>query len=355
MGQIYAVFRNTILETVRQPVYGLVITISCVIIATSPALAAHIYTFGAGSGLEKPAERMIADLGLATMLLSGLILAVFSTASVISKEVSNKTALTVLSKKVSRTAFVFGKYFGVATAITLATLTNTFMILLTIRMGAVVSVSDPLDWGVIIGMILVPLVAVLIATARNYFRGRPWIGAYTLSFIAGIFLIFCVFSMFDKNYTFVFIPADRIHSEEELASYEHEEKATTTYDWDIAKAAFLTIQAVLIMAGVSVAASTRVETGGNFLISAIVFIGGLTSEYFQGLSITHRWPLALQSLSKLWFTLVPNLQSFWMSDAITRERAIPFDYIMSVSAYSLCYIMAMLFLAAFLFQKREIS
>jgi len=64
VGQFYAIARNTLSETVRQPAYALVVVLMCAMIAILPALSAQIYTFGAGSGLERSAERMLADLGL---------------------------------------------------------------------------------------------------------------------------------------------------------------------------------------------------------------------------------------------------------------------------------------------------
>ena len=356
MGQVYAVFRNTFLETVRQPVYALVMVVSSFMIATSPALAAHIYTFGAGSGMEQSAERMIADLGLATMLLAGMVLAVFSTSNVINREITNRTALTVLTKQISRTAFIFGKYAGVAAAITIAATVNTVVILLTIRTGVAVAVSDPVDYGILACMILAPLVAITAATLRNYFRGRAWIGSFTLSLVAALLAVFAAFSLFDKDYTFVLVPAhsSELHADGE-AGHQVKEETSITYDWDVARSSILTLEAVLIIAGVSVAASTRLGTGGNFIVTSAVFLMGLVIEYFHTLAMDPAVPDLVTAIADLWYTVVPNLQPFWMSDAITREQMIPWDYMLYASCYAASYILAMLFAAAFLFQKREIS
>lgn len=355
MGQIFAVFRNTFLESVRQPVFALVLVVSCAIIAFIPAVAAHIYTFPAGSGMDKPAERMVADLGLATTLLSGLILAVLTSSSVIDREVKNKTALTVLSKHLSRTAFIFGKYLGVACAIALAATANTIFVLLTVRLGAVIAVGDPLDYGVIAGMILSILIALGVATFRNYFRGRAWIGSFAISFVVCIFFVFIIFGIFDKNYEFVLMPSHSLTGEAEDQSYEQHANAGITYDWDVARAGVLTLLAILVLSGVSVAASTRLETGGNLLVSGAAFVGGLTSEYLHGESLRPDVPPYLSAVADLWYATVPNLQVFYMSDALTRERPIPYEYMTSAGLYAASYILGMLFLASFLFQKREIA
>ncbi len=96
MRQIYAIFLNTLTETVRQPVYALILAVSCGMIALTPVTAAQIYSFRVTSGLDLVAERMIADLGLATVLLAGLLLGIFTSTSVISREIENRTAGTVL-------------------------------------------------------------------------------------------------------------------------------------------------------------------------------------------------------------------------------------------------------------------
>ncbi len=359
MDQFYAIFRNAVLETVRQPLYALVVVVACAMIALMPAFSAQIYAFGAGSGLQHSAERMIAELGLGTVLLAGLVLAVFSAASVISREIENKTALTVLSKKVPRSTFVVGKYLGVAVAVMLATMTCSITVLLTVRIGPKVAVSDPLDFGVIGGMAGAALLAVIIATMRNYFRGRPWVGSFTLSFISLMILLFCVLLFFDKNYNFVLSPHPG-HGPEEISA-PHGFQAS--YDWEVARAAVLTIQSVLLMVGVAVAASTRLNVGGNLAVCTVAFLGGLTSDYFHAEILRAFAAEAVPSLSNrllmcgvnLWRAFLPDLQTFWMSDALTREHHIPSVYILWASGYAACYVAAMLLLAAFLFQKREVS
>jgi ABC-type transport system involved in multi-copper enzyme maturation permease subunit len=352
LGQLFAIIRNTVLETIRQPVYALVTVLTCGVIALSPAFAAHIYTFGAGSGMEHSAERMVADLGLSTVLMAGLLLAVFSTASVISQEIENKTALTVLSKSIHRSTFIFGKYLGVSVAIGLSALTATMTLLLTIRMGVAVAVSDPIDMWVLAGMLLVFILAGIVATFRNYFKGKPWIGSFIVFYIIFMFVLFAGFSLIDKEHNLLFLATtdgENIMSPSRIVSY----------DWEVARAALLTLEAVFIMAGVAVAASTRFSTGGNFSVCIIAFLGGLTSEFVRAKVATlvaqeKLWSSALP-LAKTWQALVPDLQTFWMSDALTREMPIPFDYMLQATAYAGCYILAMLFVAAFMFEKREVA
>jgi hypothetical protein len=353
MGQVYAIFRNTLLETVRQPVYGLVLAVTCTLITATPSFAAQIYTFRAGSGYERSAERMVADLGIATVLLAGLILAVFATSGVVNREIEEKTALTVLSKRISRGAFILGKYLGVSAAISLAALAGTMTVLFVVRMKAPVTVAEHIDWRILSTILGAAGVALGAATFRNYTRGRAWIGSFNLTFIALLALGFLVFSFFDQHYVPVFM---ELPEQQHLDIYGNV-IARETFDWEVGRAAFLTLMAVLVISGVAVAASTRLRTGGNFLVSALVFAGGLTSEYVTGPwlgrpLLEDPWP---GIPARIWHALLPNLQHHWMSDALTREVHIPWSYVGQATLYSILYIGAMLFVAAFLFERREVT
>ncbi len=353
MGQVYAIFRNTLLETVRQPVYGLVLAVMCTLITATPSFAAQIYTFRAGSGYAKSAERMVADLGIATVLLAGLILAVFATAGVISREIEEKTALTVLSKRISRGAFILGKYLGVSAAISLAAMAGTMTVLFVVRMKAPIDVTETVDWRILSTILGSLALALAVATFRNYYRGRAWIGSFNLTFITLLAVGFLAFSLFDQNYVPIFLEPP---VEQQVGHYG-QTIIRESFDWEVGRAAFLTLMAVLVISGVAVAASTRLRTGGNFLVSAIVFLGGLTSEYVASDRLAaplldEPWPTIPL---RLWYLLMPNLQHHWMSDALTREVSIPWTYVGEVTLYSVLYIGAMLFVAAFLFERREVT
>ena len=82
---IFAIARNTFIETLRQPAFYLVILLSSLLIIFSR-------NFAMFSLLEN--IKMVKDMGLATILLSGLIISVLNAAAVVSNEIENKTALT---------------------------------------------------------------------------------------------------------------------------------------------------------------------------------------------------------------------------------------------------------------------
>lgn len=63
-------------------------------------------------------DKIIADMGLASINLIGVIIAVFVGIGLVSKEIERRTIYTILAKPISRSQFILGKYAGLA--ITLA-------------------------------------------------------------------------------------------------------------------------------------------------------------------------------------------------------------------------------------------
>ncbi len=336
MGQGYAILRNTFFETVRQPVFGLILILTGLAILAIPLTSSHVYTLSVGTSLQHAPQRMVAELGLSTILLSGLLLSVFAASGAINREIEEKTALTVLTKRVSRITFILGKFLGIACALALAILTQLILLLLTVRFGSNTAAYQPIDYAAIGATAGAILLALLTASWRNYFFGKSWIGSFSFSLFCYLLLAFCVFFFFDTEFNWA-VTAEHFGS----------------YDWQVAIAGLLTLQAILLLCGISVAASTRLGAAGNFCVTAVCFCGGLTSDYFfreygQYLSV------------RVWHSLMPNLQSFWLSEALKREIDIPLNYCLSlsnvsVSGYEVVYLAAVLLIAAFLFDRREIT
>lgn len=61
--------------------------------------------------------RMYKDSGVTLIMVLGMIQAVWSAGTTVSEEIEGRTALTVLSKPVSRRSFVLGKYAGIMMAV----------------------------------------------------------------------------------------------------------------------------------------------------------------------------------------------------------------------------------------------
>ena len=114
---------NTLKEAIRQPVIILIIAL----FGGAVFFSQFITFFGLGEE-----ARMLRDSCLATITIGGLLVAIFASASVISDEIEKKTAMTVLCKPVSRVEFILGKYFGILLALLVAYIIFSVVFLFTI-------------------------------------------------------------------------------------------------------------------------------------------------------------------------------------------------------------------------------
>jgi ABC-type transport system involved in multi-copper enzyme maturation permease subunit len=108
-GQRVAVIAaNTVREAVRNRVLYVLLFFALLLIGTGVLLASLSY-------VER--ERILQSVGLAALRLCGAAIAVFVGVGLIHKEVDRRTIYTILSKPVSRSEFLLGKYAGLVATI----------------------------------------------------------------------------------------------------------------------------------------------------------------------------------------------------------------------------------------------
>ena len=125
--RILAIAWNTHKEASRQPIYFILIALCVVLICLS-----FFFTFFA-FGEE---VKLIKDMGLATITVGGLLIALFASANVITNEIEKKTVLTVLCKPVVRWEFLLGKYVGLLLAVLIAVLVMGFFFCLALYVNS---------------------------------------------------------------------------------------------------------------------------------------------------------------------------------------------------------------------------
>ncbi|MFW5858260.1 MAG: hypothetical protein ACOCX4_10300 [Planctomycetota bacterium] len=328
MRAMLAIARNTLYETMRQSVYGLILAAAAFLIALSTQIA--MFTFMSST-------KLVQDMGLATILLSGLFLGVLAASTVVHREIEGRTALTVLSKPVRREAFLLGKYLGIAAAVTVATYILTILLMLAVRFGVKDTASTKLDWGVAAGVGVCILVALLVGFLHNYFFGRPFMTAAVWSLAAALTLAVLVFSFVDKEGKGTAFGAE--------------------INWQVGIAGVLTLEAVLILVAAAVATATRGRAAVCLAVAAVLFVGGLVSEFaFGRFADSSIW-------ARLGYTVFPNLQVFWVTEGLFQFKdtdklfetpGIPADYVGMATVYALAYIGAALTAGLVLFERREV-
>jgi len=100
--------RATTKEAIRQPLFPLLMALALLVLVTNTFVP--FFSFGED-------YRMLIDCGLATILICGLLLAVWTSSMSIADEIEGKTAMTLLSKPINRRQFVLGKFVGIMVAV----------------------------------------------------------------------------------------------------------------------------------------------------------------------------------------------------------------------------------------------
>ncbi len=168
--QTLIIARNTLTESLRQPIFFVLIVISGLLQALNTAASG--FSMGYTTSAEVHGDnKMLLDVGMATVFVTGMILAAFQATAVISREIEDKTILTIVSKPIGRPTVVFGKYLGVTGAIFMATLIMVSFLLFGVRHEVMSKASDMVDMPVVIFSLSAVIFSMFIAGWTNFFYG----------------------------------------------------------------------------------------------------------------------------------------------------------------------------------------
>lgn len=177
---LLAISRNTFIESIRQPIYFILILAGVIAQVFNVLLSA--YSLGFTEDTEVSADdKLLLDMGLATVMVVGTLLAAFVATAVVSREIENKTALTVVSKPIGRPVFVIGKFLGVAGSILVAVTILVVALLFAIRHEVMSTARDRIDMPVVLFGSLAVLLPIAIGVWCNYFFG--WVFSSTATFV----------------------------------------------------------------------------------------------------------------------------------------------------------------------------
>ncbi len=259
--QLFNIASNTFLEAVRQPVYFVALTAGWLLQVLNVALSG--YNMGLTDNAEVTKDdKMLLDVGLATVFVVSTLLAAMICTSVVSREIENKTALTVISKPIGRPIFILGKYLGATAAVMLAGVILSIFFLLALRNGVLSTARDHVDLVVLAFGLGAVLVSVLIGAWGNFFYG--WV--------------------FSSTTAFLLAPLTLLGWLGTMVLNENWQVQHALTDWK--PNVMLTIACVLlampVLSAVALAASTRLGQVMTIVVCAGVFLGGMLSNHVFG-------------------------------------------------------------------------
>jgi ABC-type transport system involved in multi-copper enzyme maturation permease subunit len=281
-------------EGVRQPTFLFVTVVALLVMFVMPYIP--YFTFGEDL-------KMVRELGYDVIMLAGAIFAVLTASISISEEIEGRTAVTLMSKPVSRRQFLLGKFTGI--------------LLASLFMTAILSVAyffllwykpyydrDP---------VTVPMTAVYYANlgqldpvGANLVMGIGWWFVDAAAASPGLILGFCQ---------------------------------------------------VMVLLAIAVALATRLPMVVNLVVCLVVFfLGHLAPVLVQ--ASQSRMAL-VQFMAKFFEIALPSLEMFNIGPALTRDTPPPLAdfsiYVGSVAGYAVLYTAIALIFGLILFEDRDLA
>jgi ABC-2 type transport system permease protein len=325
MIRLWAIGRTTFLQTIRQPIYGVLILVTFALLAMNLPLAG--FTTSSDSGRSE--QKMMEGIGLSSLMVTGLLIAAFSASSALGREIEDKTALTVISKPVTRGLFVLGKFIGVVGAVILAYYLCSLAFLMTVRHGVMPTVRDQCDWPVIIMGLSGLGVSLIIALVGNLMFNWTFTSASIWSATVLLSASMGVIAFVGKGWVIVSFGQG--------------------IEPQLLVAMVLMLMAVVVFAAIAVAASTRFGQVMTLLVCFGVFFLGSMYRTLFGPDTQDIF------IAKVLGAILPNLTVFYMLDAMMLDKVVPATYFMTALGYCVLYSAAVLAFGIAMFQTRPLE
>ncbi|MCH2200720.1 MAG: ABC transporter permease [Fuerstiella sp.] len=280
--------RATTKEAVRQPLFFLLLIISGFVLLVN--------TFIPFFTLEADVK-MLKECGLATLLISGLMLTVWTAGTSITNEIEGKTAMTLLSKPINRRQFVLGKYIGIMQS------ALWLLVPLAIIFGALIFYKVGHDQRE------------MSETVSPWFEDAQ-VAGFTIK-----------------------LP-------------QSERMAVVT---QVIPGVVLVFFEVAVLGAISVAVATRLPIVVNLVVCFAIFvIGNLTPMMVSQSELVIRNE-AVTFVARLIATAVPSLDAFNVSAAVATETQVLPSYTGMALIYCVAYVTATILFAFILFEDRDLA
>jgi len=280
--------RATTKEAIRQPLFLLLLVLSALVLIVNSIVP--FFTF-------EDEGKMLTECGLATLLIAGALLAVWTAGTSITSEIEGKTAMTLLSKPIDRRQFLFGKYIGILQAVI---------------------------W---MFLILTLLFAVLTFFKVGYDQKEQSL---------------------DQTPLWQWIRISDIE-----LPVPHPDRMSVV--GSILPGIALTFMQVAVLGAISVTVATRLPMVMNLVICFAVFVVGNLTEIIVNSSVEGQANESVIFTARLISMVVPSLSAFNISSAVATGRVVPQDYLGLSLVYATAYIGAMLLLGFLLFEDRDLA
>ncbi len=324
--QVLSIARATMLEAVQQPVALLLLLSAVLMTLLVPVFQFHRFSEDG---------RLARDSGLSCMLVFGLVLAAGTAGKLVAEEIERGTAAAVIGKPVGRVTFVIAKWVGVL-GVTVIFWVGVLAALMVAERSSAHFVttdefagyaSDPVTLG--LAFIGVAAALAWAAARHGFWRRRFGVTAFmgvALSQVA-VALLSGFYNRFGQLYP--------LHGEAACsgcaAGAGHAHAGQLFYNAElnfrVIPVALLLLFALALFAALATALATHFNGGAALAVCAVVLLLGLAGDMLLADASLWSWRGLLSGV-------LPDLQNFWLCDAVAKGGRLPWSYVAAAGAYA---------------------
>lgn len=315
MYNLFKISVNAFRESLREPVYYLMLLAALLLIGHYPSIAIFVF-------FEQ--MKLVVDSSMATGLVFSLLVAILCASHTVSREMRNGTVLLLLSKPVQRWSFILGKIIGIVAASALFAMLCNLATVISVYIAVDQFRFDLVLYYSFLGLLFLSSV---IGMLFNFWRGSsfPEIATYATLIFVSIFAVYCKLSQP--------LPENVIVG-------------------DLIRALIMVNLAVVAMSSIAVVGAINLDVVPNLCVCTVVFFLGLVSSYlFQRQTDSEIVNVIFSTL----YAVIPNWQFFWLADAIAVQRSIPNSYLVDAAVYVVLYVVILAMWAVAIFQNKEVA
>jgi ABC-2 family transporter protein len=262
---IITIAKNAFKESIRQPVFLIMLLLSAFIQLVNTWIVG--FTMGARNvpGEVSGDDKLLLDVSMGGVFLLGIMLAAFISTAAISREIENKTVLTVVSKPIGRPSIILGKFLGISASMLVAVGIMIGFLLMGIRHGILTTAADDPNFPVILFSLTAIFGSIGIGALGNYMYGWSFGQTASLLMLPLIWIGYIALLFIDEDWT-AMSPAENFKPQ-------------------IMLACSCLAMALFVITALATALSTRMGQVLTITICTAFFVVGLLSNYWFGRGI----------------------------------------------------------------------
>ena len=314
MLNFYYIAKNTFRESLREPIFFILLVTALVLIGHFPSMSLFVF---------REQIKLVIDSAMATTLVFGLFAAVLCASHTVSREMRNGTALLLLSKPVYRSSFILAKIAGI-----IAALIVFVFICNSATITAIIIAKDQFNMNMTAYYLFFAVIAgsAIFGLIANYMQGKSFASNSIMAMLVTVPAITLVLALTNQHVDIPF-------------------KA-------LIPALLLLFMAVATMGTITVAIASRLDMVANLSICTVIFFLGLISSYLFNHQFDSQF---INFINRGLYAILPNWQFFWLADALASQQQIPASYVIWTLLYTLLYMLLCSLWAIVMFQNLELA